>query len=167
MTRGCPPADCLDERRAETYTLHTPARRADTVRNTGVEGERHDCCAAAARIAQIVPEVRAHVHDLPDVTVPADAESPDARFPLFDATVTFLRTAAREQPLLLIFDDLHAADQPSLLLLHFLARELRDVPLLVVGTYRDVEAQRHPERARTLSSVARNGQRIPLGGWSE
>ena len=43
------------------------------------------------------------------------------------------------QPLVLVLDDLHWADKPSLLLLQFLARELRGARLLVVGTYRDVE----------------------------
>ena len=45
---------------------------------------------------------------------------------------SFLRRAAEAQPLVLVLDDLHAADEPSLLLLRFLAREIADSPLLVV-----------------------------------
>src|SRR5262249_40511802 len=123
--------------------------------------------AGAARIAQMVPELRQRLPELATVATPSDPESPDERFPLFDATVGFLRTAALNQPLVLILDDLHAADLPSLLLLHFLGRELPGTRMLVIGTYREIEVQRHPERSRALSSVARNGYRIPLGGWSE
>jgi DNA-binding winged helix-turn-helix (wHTH) protein len=43
---------------------------------------------------------------------------------------------SRPRPLVLFLDDLHWADKPSLLLLQFLSRELRETRLLVVGTYR-------------------------------
>ena len=36
----------------------------------------------------------------------------------------FLRSAAEGRPIVLVLDDLHAADEPSLLLLQFLARAL-------------------------------------------
>jgi predicted ATPase len=91
----------------------------------------------------------------------------EARFPLFDATTTFLVRAAADQPLVLVLDDLHAADMPSLLLLQFLVRELRDAHLLVVGTYRAAEALQTAERAQILSGVARYGHRLPLPGLSE
>ena len=48
----------------------------------------------------------------------------EARFRLFDAISTFLANAAASRPLVLVLDDLHWADEPSLLLLQFLAREL-------------------------------------------
>ena len=38
-----------------------------------------------------------------------------------------------------MLDDLHAADEPSLLLLRFVAREIADSRLLVVCAYRDVD----------------------------
>ena len=47
-----------------------------------------------------------------------------ARFRLFDAVAAFLRNAGAGQPLMLVLDDLHAADAPSILLLRFVAREL-------------------------------------------
>ena len=43
--------------------------------------------------------------------------------PAFDHIAAFLRRAATGQPLILILDDLHWADAPSLLLLEFVARE--------------------------------------------
>jgi len=120
----------------------------------------------AADIAQVVSEVRER---LPDLPVPAPLEPEQARFRLFDSITTFLRNAAQHQPLVLVLDDLHWADKPSLLLLHFLAREIRDSRLLIVGTYRDVELRRQHPLSQTLGDLAREqlGQRVLLRGLTE
>ncbi len=59
-----------------------------------------------------------------------------ARFQLFDAVNTFLQRAAQRQSVLLVLDDLHAADQSSLRLLDFVARGLARSRILIVGTCR-------------------------------
>src|SRR5262245_24149157 len=69
-------------------------------------------------------------------------ELDQARFRLFDATALLLTRAAAEQPWVVALEDLHAADHSSLLLLRFVARELRTGHVLVVGTYRELEAAR-------------------------
>ena len=61
------------------------------------------------------------------------------RFGLFDAVASLLAGAARVRPLLVVIDDLHWADVPSLLLLGFLAGRLVRTPMLVVGMFRDDE----------------------------
>ncbi|MBW3657057.1 MAG: hypothetical protein KY457_00345 [Actinobacteria bacterium] len=43
--------------------------------------------------------------------------------------------------MLLVLDDLHASDESSLLLLRFVAAELRDAPVVAIGTYRSTEAR--------------------------
>ncbi|HWE09077.1 MAG TPA: protein kinase [Solirubrobacteraceae bacterium] len=117
----------------------------------------------AADIAQIVSEVGRRLPDL----VPAPALTPEqARFRLFDSITTFLVDASRREPLVLVLDDLHCADRPSLLLLEFLARAVVDSRLLVVGTYRDTElGQQHP-LAHCLGELSRAHapRRIVLGG---
>src|SRR3990172_2782417 len=96
----------------------------------------------AADIAQIISEVRDR---LPGLPAPPALEPEQARFRLFDSITTFLKNASRGQPIVLVLDDLHWADKPSLLLLQFLSRELRGARLLVLATYRDVEVRRqHP-----------------------
>src|SRR5712692_1895491 len=105
----------------------------------------------AADIAQLVPDVRWLLPDLPE---PPQLDPAQARFRLFDAVATFLCEAgAADPPLVLILDDLHWADTPSLLLLEFLARDLSAAPILVVGTYRDVEVLRGEPLARTLGEL--------------
>jgi hypothetical protein len=86
----------------------------------------------------------------------------EARFAAFDRAVRSLRLAAARRPLVLVLDDLHAADAPSLLLLLLLARELRSAPMLVVGAYRDAETRARPEIVTLLAKLAREAELLPL-----
>jgi eukaryotic-like serine/threonine-protein kinase len=118
---------------------------------------------AAPEVAQLVPEVR---ESLGDVDEPPALDPDQARFRLFDSVATFLANASRSRPLVLVLDDLHWADEPSLLLLKFLGRQLSETGLLIVGTYRDVELGRHHPLAATLAELAEIEQtrRIALRG---
>src|SRR5207247_5310026 len=86
---------------------------------------------------------------------------------LFDAVVTFLQSRPDHIPLVLVFDDLQWADAPSLLLLQFLVHELRDTAMLVVATYREIEARQNPHVADILGALARDGRHLPLRGFGE
>ena len=98
--------------------------------------------SGAADIAEIVPELG---EKLPNLETAPALEPEQARFRLFSSITNFLKNAAQSQPLMLVLDDLHWADRSSLLLLEFLAREIETTPLMVLGTYRDVEvSRRHP-----------------------
>jgi hypothetical protein len=127
---------------------------------------------ATGRLTRLVPTLaRAADHltsdDLDAATAPDPRESDAARFQLFDAITSLLRAAAAQKPLVLILDDLHGADHPSLLLLGFLAVHVRDSPILVIGTYREAEARLDPQLAATLGDIIRHGQRLPLRGLRE
>jgi len=106
----------------------------------------------AADIAQLVPELRELFPDLPP-TVPA--ESDGARFRLFDSVASFFRNAAASRPVVLILDDLHAADTPSLLLLQFVAGELAETRIMMVGCYRDVDPAVSDGLASAVASLSR------------
>ena len=56
---------------------------------------------------------------------------------------------------MLVLDDLHWADHPSLLLLEFVARELANARVMVIGTYRDVEVSRQHPLSQTLGELTR------------
>ncbi|MGH7787263.1 MAG: ATP-binding protein, partial [Candidatus Binatia bacterium] len=111
-------------------------------------------------LAQILPELASSAGPARGV----DAES--ARFRLFDATSACLVSAARARPLLLIVDDAHGADLPSLRLLQFVAHGLAGAPLLALVTYREVEARQEPAVAELLTGLGRSGRHLPLGGLS-
>lgn len=119
----------------------------------------------AAELAQLLPALRTDLPDLPHV---APLPPEEARFRLFEAVRDFLAAAANNRPHVLVLDDLHWADTPSLLLLQFLARELAARPLLVLGAYRDGEVARGHPLAQTLAALVRvDGARlIQLTGLS-
>ncbi|HWP08632.1 MAG TPA: AAA family ATPase [Polyangiaceae bacterium] len=90
--------------------------------------------------------------------------APDAsqRFALFDQAAQVLARAAREKPHLVLLDDLHAADVPSLLLLLFVAREISGMRVLLVGATRETHAYAEPEVAGLLAKVRREALVVPL-----
>ncbi len=90
-----------------------------------------------------------------------DPEGAD-RFELFDATAATLRDAAFNGPVLVVLDDLQAADEATLQLTQFVARQLHHLPVLVVATVRtspSVDAA----FATHLDVLGRSGQRLELG----
>jgi tetratricopeptide (TPR) repeat protein len=120
---------------------------------------------AAPDVAHLLPELRELFHDLPE---PPSLDSEGARFRLFDSTAAFLRRAAAAKPLVVILDDVHAADAPSLLLLSFVAAELSDARILVLAAYRDPELTTGDPTAVALTEVARRASvRISLRGLGE
>jgi len=118
----------------------------------------------AAYVAQIAPELREIISGLPAIP---RLEPDHLRFSLFDAMSMFLRNAARRTPLTLVLDDLHAADTASLLLLGFLARDLRESRLLVIGSYRDAEARLDRDIGALLGELARDARCLPLRGLGQ
>jgi hypothetical protein len=82
----------------------------------------------------------------------------DAQFRLFEAVARCLRRLAAGRPVLVVLDDLHWADEPSLRLLGFLARALAAEPVALIGAYRDTEA---PPELRTIAGQA---QQLALAG---
>ena len=67
-----------------------------------------------------------------------DAAAGD-RQQLFDAAAAVLRAAARERPLLIVVDDVHWADTPTLTMLRHIAVALAGLPAVLVVTYRRSE----------------------------
>ena len=108
--------------------------------------------SGAAAIAEIVPEI---LGKLPGLETPPALDPEAARFHLFDSITTFLKNAAQNQPLMMVLDDLHWADRSSLLLLEFLARELGEARILLVGCYRDTDLSRQHILTETLAQLSR------------
>ena len=77
----------------------------------------------------------------------SEAQPVVARLELFDAVVTLVRRLSRAYPLLLVVDDLHWADAPTMLLLRHLIEHGGDQRLLILATCRDSDLDvSHPVR---------------------
>jgi hypothetical protein len=135
-------------------------------RETDDDTLRAQLGAGAADVALVVEELRAR---FPELSEPQSSDSKQSRFRLFDAITCALKNAAAARPLVVILEDLHWADAPSLLLLRFVARELEGTSLLVVATFRDGEVAPGAPAAETIAKLARYRacERMPLGGLRE
>lgn len=133
------------------------------IRNAEPADLRRQLGEGASDVAQMLPDLRSI---LPDVPPPSGSESESARFQLFDSATTFLRNAAETRPLLIVLDDLQAADTPSLLLLRFLASQVSEMRALVLGTYRDIALTPDHPLTSALAEFARepNTRLVPLTG---
>jgi class 3 adenylate cyclase/tetratricopeptide (TPR) repeat protein len=98
---------------------------------------------------------------LEGISDPTDPDS--ARFQLFDRVGRYLVRTANERPSLIVLEDLHAADEPSLLLLRFVATSIGEQPLVLLASYRDAD-RRVRARAELFGDLARLGRRLPLRG---
>ncbi|MGH7336442.1 MAG: ATP-binding protein, partial [Myxococcota bacterium] len=92
---------------------------------------------------------------LPHLSPPPPMDPEQGRFRFFDSIATFLKTAAATRPILILLEDLHWADRPSLLLLQFIAREVAAARILIVGTYRDVDVLPGGALAEALVALRR------------
>jgi tetratricopeptide (TPR) repeat protein len=116
-------------------------------------------------VARIVSEV---TQRLPEIQ-PAPRGDPETdRHLLFDAVANFFVNAGIATPLVLVLDDLHWADRPTLLLLQYLAGRLAGSRLLVIGTYRDMELDRRHPFSEALGILRRDPgfERVLLRGLS-
>src|SRR5262249_32748036 len=136
------------------------------VRATEPDALRAHLGAGAADIAQVLPELRQLFPELLDVP---SRDPEGARFRLFDGVASLLKSAAGAEPLVLVLDDLHAADAPSLLLPHFLGGGLGESRLRVTGTYRDAAPTVREPLAAALAELAREPVtcQMSLEGLSE
>src|SRR6266404_1438415 len=130
------------------------ASKLDSLRALGDQG---------AELARLIPKLRNIIPELPP---PLDLPPAQARRHLFNCFCDFIARIASQQPTLMILDDLHWADDSTLSLLHHLTQRLHDLPLMVIGTYRDAELNITRELAKTLEDLlrARLATRVRLKG---
>jgi len=107
---------------------------------------------SAPEVAKLLPGLRKL---FPDIPPPPELPPEQERRYLFNGMLAFLSRAAQTQPLLFVLDDLHWADDSTLLLMEQLAQQAPQHRLLIVGTYRDVELEVGRPLARTLEALLR------------
>ena len=77
----------------------------------------------AAEIAQIAPEFGNQIGGVPELPGASLGQPEKARFRLFNFLIAYFGSAAEARPLLIVLDDLHAANSTSLLMLVAFSRQ--------------------------------------------
>lgn len=120
----------------------------------------------ASELARIVPEITTRIH----IAEASASAAPDGRrFRFFEASSHLIAAASQHAPILLLIDDVHWADQGSLLLLRHLIRSTRQASICILVTHRNDVPEWSPEFRDLLESLRREyaHTRIPLHRLSE
>jgi DNA-binding CsgD family transcriptional regulator/tetratricopeptide (TPR) repeat protein len=116
-------------------------------------------------LIRLLPDLRSKAGDLPE---PVEADPDTERHRLHTAVVHLLAAAGDSSPVLLVLEDVHWADASTLLLLRHLARSASDARVLVLITFRDVEAEVPETLTELLADLRRSEDvvRLRLAGLS-
>jgi predicted ATPase/KaiC/GvpD/RAD55 family RecA-like ATPase/lipopolysaccharide biosynthesis regulator YciM len=114
-----------------------------------------------AEVAKLVPELSQKLRSISQ-SFPISPEQEQNR--LFEAVSQFITNISRETPLLVVLDDLQWTDPSSLLLLHYLARDVQKTPLLLLGAYRSTDIDSKHPLTPVLAELKRERlpQSVPL-----
>ena len=106
----------------------------------------------APEIARLMPRL---TRVLPDIPPAPQVSSEESRRALVIAIVNVIARLAQNQPMVILLEDLHWADEGSLLVLNQMVRSFAQFPLLIIGTYRDNELDPAGPLAQTLDQLSR------------
>lgn len=124
----------------------------------------HACIGSLGpELMRLVPTIATRI---PDVAPPLTSDPESDRLRLFEAVARVLGGIGADAPVVVILDDLHWADMPSLLLLRHVMRSSAAGGVLVVGTYRDTDLDRTHPLAGVLADLRRSDliERVALSG---
>jgi class 3 adenylate cyclase/tetratricopeptide (TPR) repeat protein len=117
-------------------------------------------------LARLAPTVQRR---LPDAPPPRETDPETERYLLFGAVADLLKEASRTDPIVLILDDLHWSDKPTLALLKHLAHTGAEASLLLIGTYRESDLTSGHPLSELLADLRKEEgvERIALKGLEE
>src|SRR4051794_619124 len=113
-------------------------------------------------LTRLLPDLPGRVGPLP---APVTADPDTERHRLHTTVRSLLVEVSRRRPLLLVLEDAHWADAPTLLLLRYLARAAGEARMLVVTTFRDAEADVPRALAETLADLRRSDDAVRVRLW--
>jgi tetratricopeptide (TPR) repeat protein len=108
--------------------------------------------STAPEIARLLPELR---RKFPGIPEPAELPPEQQQRFLFNSVLEFLTRLGKSCPVVMLLDDMHWADESSIQLLEHIAPQVQRLPLLLVLTYRNVDADMREPFRRALASLSR------------
>ncbi len=137
------------------------------VRVTGPADLRGALGASGGELTRLLPDLPSRIGG--ELPRPVEADPDTERHRLHTAVAELLNNTGHARPVLLVLEDAHWADTPTLLLLRHLTRSAWNAHLLLVVTFRDTEADASGELSETLADLGRSDDvvRMRLSGLSE
>ncbi len=93
--------------------------------------------------------------------------SQKARLKILESATLLVRMISENDPVLLVLDNLHCADVPSLQLLQVMSSETSGCPVVIIGSYREPSALAGGAFREIIGALAGQSffESIPLAGW--
>ncbi len=159
----CSVGHCYERDEPFAYLPFVEIIESNLAQAASLDDYRRQMGGNAAELAQIAPSL---LRIFPDISKPMELPPAQQRRYLFQSVSEALGRAARTRSYFYILEDLHWADESTLALLIHLANRVAQLPLVIIGTYRDSE--NNPALARTLEELIRLGIRpLKLVGLSK
>jgi tetratricopeptide (TPR) repeat protein len=158
--------NCYDREDSVPFVPFVEALEVVLARAPGAAAIREILGDQAAELSRLLPQVR---RLLPDLPMPMQASPEQSRRMLFNAVVELVGRQSALNPLLLLLEDLHWADEGTLSLLVHLARAISTLPVMIIATHRNDEIDMKPPLTKALDELMRLGvvEEIPLDGLAE
>jgi tetratricopeptide (TPR) repeat protein len=121
---------------------------------------------SASEIARLLPQLR---RLFPDIPAPVELPPAQSRRILFSAIAKVLAKMCARTPVFVLLEDLHWGDEGTLSLVSYLSEAISRLPILIVGTYRDLALNIDSPLAATLEELTRRHllEHIRLKGLPE
>lgn len=123
------------------------------VRRTETATLRADLGSGAGELSRLLPDLARRIGELP---APVGADPDTERHRLHSAVADLLVAVAQRTPLVVVIEDGHWADTPTLLLLRHLVRGASEARLLLLTSFRDTEAEVPEALSETLADLRRS-----------
>jgi class 3 adenylate cyclase len=122
--------------------------------------------ARGGELARLVPELTSRVDALPE---PRSGDPETERYLLFGAVLGLLEAVSTGSPVVIVLDDLHWADKPTLLLLRHVVATPGTLRVLVIGTYRATDLGTGHPLTDVLAALHREEgiERVELAGLGD
>ena len=143
---------CYDRENSLPFNPFVEILESAMAQSTSQEAFRTALGNDAGEMARLMPQLR---RLFPDIPPPLELSPEQSRRILFNAVVELLGRTAANGPILLLFEDLHWADEGTLSLLNHIARSISKLPVLMLGTFRDNEIDSGGPLAQTLDELLR------------
>lgn len=157
---------CYDRENSLPFSPFVEILESAMAQSTSLDAFRTALGDDAGEMARLMPQLH---RIFPDIALPLEVSPEQSRRILFNAVVELLGRTAASGPILMLFEDVHWADEGTLSLLNHIARSISKIPVLILGTFRDNEVDSGGPLARTLDELLRIHmlERISLRGLSQ
>jgi AAA ATPase domain len=161
----CLVGHCYEREEPYPYLPFVEIIESGLAQAASLEDFRQRMGGSTAEFAQIAPSLR---RIFPDIPQPVDLPPAQKRRYIFQSVSEGLAHAAQTRSYVYILEDLHWADESTLDLLVHLASRVSQLPVVFIGTYRDVysdfprksaRSPGNPALVRTLEELIRHGIR--------